>query len=557
MSLLERYVFRTASSAFLIGLATLTLVIWVTQALKQLDLMTTKGQTILIFLWITGLGLPFLFAVIAPVALFASVLYCLNRLNGDSELIVMSAAGVSPSRLMKPFAALSGLVFFGLLALHVEIIPRSFDAINGLTSRIHADFIANFARAGAFSELEAGFVFHYRERGGDGSLRGVFIQDRRDPTAISTYIAETGQIVEKEGDIYLLLLKGSVQAAARLRAIPRSSPSPTTRSTCRNSRARGERKNTRASRPFRSCFPRPTSPPRPRRCKTRSAAEIVDRLTSPLYALAAGMIGFAALGEPRTTRQGRGWAILAAILIFAAVRILGVADSLLMRGKGGVGPAAMGSHRRLGYSPRRRSCRPGFRARRPVESLGVASAPRRGRLAPMIFGVLGRYFAARFVSTVLAVFASVFALIFTLDLVETLRRSGEAKAASAPLLAWLAFLHTPIVAEQALPFIVLLGSLIAFLNLSRRLELVVARAAGVSVWQFLAPAGHRGHGVRRDRGHALQSAFDRDEAAVGRAGGQALRTWSRDRRILAAAEERGRAVDHPCRGARRGGRGVL
>src|ERR1700710_1445371 len=122
--------------AFLIGLATLTLVIWVTQALKQLDLMTAKGQTILIFLWITGLGLPFLFAILAPVALFGSVLYSLNRLSGDSELIVMSAAGVSPGRLLRPFAALSALVFIGLLALHVEIIPRSFDLINGLTTRI-------------------------------------------------------------------------------------------------------------------------------------------------------------------------------------------------------------------------------------------------------------------------------------------------------------------------------------------------------------------------------------------------------------------------------------
>ena len=55
-------------------------------------------------------------------------------------------------------------------------------------------------------------------------------------------------------------------------------------------------------------------------------------------------------------------------------------------------------------------------------------------------------------------------------------------------MAWLSLLHTPIVAEQALPFAVLLGSMIAFLNFSRRLELVVARAAGVSVWQFLAPA---------------------------------------------------------------------
>ena len=106
----------------------------------------------------------------------------------------------------------------------------------------------------------------------------------------------------------------------------------------------------------------------------------------------------------------------------------------------------------------------------------------------MMFGVLGRYFARRYASAVLGVFAAVLGLIFTLDFVDTLRRAGAAKSASSGLIAWLAVLHTPIVAEQALPFIVLIGAMAAFLNLSRRLELAVARAAGVSVWQFLAPA---------------------------------------------------------------------
>ena len=99
----------------------------------------------------------------------------------------------------------------------------------------------------------------------------------------------------------------------------------------------------------------------------------------------------------------------------------------------------------------------------------------------MIAGVLSRYFGQRFVKTVISVFAAVFSLIFTIDLVETLRRAGETPGAYGLLMVWLAFLHTPIIAEQALPFAVLFGSMIAFLNLSRKLELVVARAAGRGV----------------------------------------------------------------------------
>ena len=105
----------------------------------------------------------------------------------------------------------------------------------------------------------------------------------------------------------------------------------------------------------------------------------------------------------------------------------------------------------------------------------------------MVGLTLTRYFAVRFAKTVFAGFAAVFFLIYTIDLVEMLRRAGDTPGATGLVMAWVSFLHSPIVAEQALPFAVMFGAMIAFLNLSRKLELVVARAAGVSVWQFLTP----------------------------------------------------------------------
>ena len=106
----------------------------------------------------------------------------------------------------------------------------------------------------------------------------------------------------------------------------------------------------------------------------------------------------------------------------------------------------------------------------------------------MLIGpTLGRYFAARFARTVLGVFITVFALVYTLDFVELLRRAGEAQGASTGLMAQLSLYRTPAVAEGVLPFAVLFGSMAALLQLSRKLELVVARAAGISAWQFLQP----------------------------------------------------------------------
>lgn len=106
----------------------------------------------------------------------------------------------------------------------------------------------------------------------------------------------------------------------------------------------------------------------------------------------------------------------------------------------------------------------------------------------MLIGpTLGRYFAVRFAKMVLAVFGTVFGLVYTLDFVELMRRAGDAEGASAALMARLALFRTPAVAEQVLPFAVLFGAMVVLLQLSRKLELVVARAAGISAWQFLQP----------------------------------------------------------------------
>src|SRR5438105_13177623 len=98
MGSIGRYIFRTTLGAFLVVLASVTTLLWMTQALRNIDLITNQGQTILVFVGITGLIIPLLIMLIAPIALTLAVAYVLHRLGNDSELIVMNAAGMAPRR---------------------------------------------------------------------------------------------------------------------------------------------------------------------------------------------------------------------------------------------------------------------------------------------------------------------------------------------------------------------------------------------------------------------------------------------------------------------------
>jgi lipopolysaccharide export system permease protein len=107
---------------------------------------------------------------------------------------------------------------------------------------------------------------------------------------------------------------------------------------------------------------------------------------------------------------------------------------------------------------------------------------------PVLSGTLTRYFGKRFLNATIAVFAGMFVLVALLDYIELMRRASDVPDVSALLVAKTSVYRVPQVTERIMPFCILIGAMSCYLNLSRRLELVVARAAGMSAWQFVSPA---------------------------------------------------------------------
>ncbi len=105
----------------------------------------------------------------------------------------------------------------------------------------------------------------------------------------------------------------------------------------------------------------------------------------------------------------------------------------------------------------------------------------------ILFRTLGRYVARKFLTMIFGTFLLCSLLIFMIDFVELLRQSGKYGSVPAWKLAWMTLLRLPAYTEILLSFAVLVGSIAALLLLARKSELTVMRAAGMSVWQFLAP----------------------------------------------------------------------
>jgi lipopolysaccharide export system permease protein len=108
-------------------------------------------------------------------------------------------------------------------------------------------------------------------------------------------------------------------------------------------------------------------------------------------------------------------------------------------------------------------------------------------MALLGLSTLDRYVARRFMVGILGAFLVCSLLIFMIDMVELLRLSGKYGAVTVWQLAWMALLRLPAYTEFLVGFTVLVGSIGALLMLSRKSELTVMRASGMSVWRFLRP----------------------------------------------------------------------
>jgi lipopolysaccharide export system permease protein len=330
MGSIGRYIFRTTFGAFLVVLVSVTALMWITQALRDIDLMTNQGQGILTFVGVTALIIPLLAMIIAPIALMVAMAYVLNKLATDSELIVMNAAGMPPWHLFRPFLAVAAIVSLLVVVIAAYVSPRCLRELGQWANEIRADLVTRIVQPGRFVPLSSGaLTLHIRERLPNGQLLGVFIDDQRDPKERVTFLAEKGHILTNDRT-YLVLADGSVQrqqTGDRDPNIVQFDQYAFDLSQLSSSTQSAQRYSSR-ERYLWELYDENSADPSLADRPEQMRAELHDRITAPLYPLVIAVLTFAYLGAPRTTRQSRNLSLLSAIGAVAVLRGLGLVGLL-------------------------------------------------------------------------------------------------------------------------------------------------------------------------------------------------------------------------------------
>ncbi len=211
MKVVERYIMRRAFVLFMSALAWTLAIVWTTQVLTRIDLVTDSGQSALTFFKVATLIMPSVIPIVVPFSIVVAVAQTLSVMNTDSELVVINAAGASRFMVVRPIALLALIAAVFCLVVQNGVDPYARQKNRELVAAARADLLSLIIQEGTFRKVEDGLYLQIGERLPDNRLGGIFVADSRQEGVDLVYYAKTGAIVDKADEKVLLMNDGVVQ----------------------------------------------------------------------------------------------------------------------------------------------------------------------------------------------------------------------------------------------------------------------------------------------------------------------------------------------------------
>jgi lipopolysaccharide export system permease protein len=191
----------------------LTSVVWLVSSLQYLDLVINRGQSALTFLYLILLVLPGLLAIIMPIAFFFATLTTLQRLQGDSELVVMASAGYSLRQLAMPVLGCAAIIMVLTYACLLYLAPAGQRTLRDKVLDIRADMAGALLNEGDFNNSQQGLTIFIRQMSNRGEMRNILVHDSRDRAHPVTYIAAKGILAQTPAGARLIMVDGTIETS--------------------------------------------------------------------------------------------------------------------------------------------------------------------------------------------------------------------------------------------------------------------------------------------------------------------------------------------------------
>ncbi len=194
---------------FLLSSLSLSLIIWIVQAVNFLDFISEDGHGLSTYFYITILNYPKIFSRIIPFCIFISIFYTLNRYELKNELLIYWNIGIGKLKFINILVFFS--IFFLLIQilLNILIVPKTLDSARSFIRNSSIDFFPNLIKEKKFIDVVERLTIFVEKKDKDGELKNIYLKDQLKTGQSQIIYAENGKIVSEDGKNYLILNNGS------------------------------------------------------------------------------------------------------------------------------------------------------------------------------------------------------------------------------------------------------------------------------------------------------------------------------------------------------------
>ena len=207
--LIFRKLFLDITYFFIITLATLSLIVWVIQAVNFLDFVTDDGHGLGVYLKYTLLSFPKILSKLMPFIFFVSIFYILNKFEDNNELKIFWIFGTNKREFLNVILKYSLIILLIQLTLTLLIVPYTQNKARTYIQKSSIDFFPSLINEKKFIDTVEKLTI-YVEKKKENSYEKIYLKDNKDSSSVRIIYAETGNLVNDNDERFLNLNNGKI-----------------------------------------------------------------------------------------------------------------------------------------------------------------------------------------------------------------------------------------------------------------------------------------------------------------------------------------------------------
>ena len=192
--ILFRKILSDCLKFFFLTIISISLIVWVFQAVNYLDIMVEDGRNYAVYFNYTILNFPKIISKILPFAVFLSFYYVLIKYESNNELIIFWNFGISKIQLINFFLRFSLIILLLQIIFAAIIVPKSQDLARSTIKNSNIDFFDNFLKPKKFNDIIKGVTIYSESKDERGLLKNIYIKKITNQNEFEITFAKRGEI---------------------------------------------------------------------------------------------------------------------------------------------------------------------------------------------------------------------------------------------------------------------------------------------------------------------------------------------------------------------------